>query len=98
MFIVDGNEDETLVCHVCRKPFASLETAWLASRTTGGTAIWTHRSCIDGHAQAVLGASEFRLRRGDFAMKAVIETLLRPPISQAALRDWPRAQALGTSR
>jgi hypothetical protein len=83
MFYVDG-ENELLVCQLCQKPFSSLGTAWLASPADGGAAIWTHRHCIDRHGERVLGSFRYRLRRGDSALRSVIQRLLTvdgfPPV------------------
>ena len=75
MFVVDGNEDESLCCHICTRAFTALERCWLASPSGGGVAIWVHQRCLEGHAQAVVGTAEYRLRRADFAIKALVQRL-----------------------
>jgi hypothetical protein len=75
VILIDVNDDETLVCSLCRRPFRSLETAWLMSPPGGGEARWTHKPCIDGAADVVFGHQAYRLRRGDFAMKSLVQKL-----------------------
>jgi hypothetical protein len=64
MFVVTADESETLCCHICKRAFSTLERAWLASPSGGGQGIWVHQGCLSGKAQALLGTSEYRLRRG----------------------------------
>jgi hypothetical protein len=76
MFFVDEEDRELLVCQLCQQPFQSLTSAWLASPSTGGTAVWGHKRCIDGRGQQVLGSNAYRLRRGDFALRSILQRLL----------------------
>jgi hypothetical protein len=78
MIVIEG-DNETLCCQLCRRPFRSLEEAWLLSPLTGGEGRWVHRRCADGAGPAV-GLSEYRLKRGDFALKSVITRLWRQVI------------------
>jgi hypothetical protein len=80
MFGVTADEDETLCCQLCKRAFAALERAGLASPSSGGQGIWMHKGCLSGRAQAVLGTSEFRMKRGDFALYRLVQRLLAPTI------------------
>jgi hypothetical protein len=95
MFVVTADESETLVCCLCHRAFTTLESSWLLSPSTGGEGRWVHRRCVDGQAMSAFNLEAYRLRRGDFVLRSVIETLMRPPMSPAALRDLPRRQTLG---
>lgn len=74
MFVVDG-ENELLVCQICQKPFQTLASSWLASPADGGPAIWVHRYCLDRHGERVLGSFRYRLRRGDQAIRSLVQRL-----------------------
>jgi hypothetical protein len=80
MFVVDGNEDEMLCCHICKREFVALERSWLASPSGGGPGIWVYQRCLSGRAQSVLGTDQYRLRRGDFALHSLVRRLMAPTI------------------
>ena len=80
MFVVTADESEQLCCQICTRAFAALERAWLASPSGGGRCIWVHKGCLSGRAQAVLGTSEYRMRRGDFALYSLVQRLMAPTI------------------
>jgi hypothetical protein len=75
VFLVRADETEALCCSLCRKAFRSLDTAYLASLPTGGDGRWVHKRCLDGQADVVLGQQIYRLRRGDFVLKALVSKL-----------------------
>ena len=83
-----------LRCAVCRRRFAKLEEAFLAylppAAGTRSEARWLHRKCHE--AQPPAGEAPVRLRRADHALKSLIESLRRPPITQALRKDWPTAK------
>jgi hypothetical protein len=80
MIVIDANEDAWSVCHLCREPFRSLKDIWLLSALNGGEARWVHKRCIEGVAEVAFRLREYRLRRGDFVLKALIQRLHRVPI------------------
>jgi hypothetical protein len=80
MFVVTADEDETLCCHICKRAFATLERAWLASPSGGGQGLWVHQLCLEGNALGVLGTGQYRLRRGDYALHSLVRRLMAPTI------------------
>lgn len=92
MIVVGADETETLCCAVCGRAFTSLERSWLASPAGGGAGVWVHEPCLSGRAQNVLGTEQYRLRRGDFALRAMIERLTQPEriIPERGARDFDR--------
>jgi hypothetical protein len=84
MISTTGDDTEILCCEVCREPFPTLEAAWLAwpvapRRGVSVAAVWVHRRCVDGEALRLFGTGEFRLRRADFAIRALLQRLLWKP-------------------
>ena len=79
MFVVTADESETLCCSRCGDEFQSLERAWLASPVTGGEAFWTHKYCLEGTGPRPRAREVYRLRRGDFALRAIVQRLLFVP-------------------
>ena len=81
-----GGEVMQLRCQRCGRSFRSLEEAFLTYEppAVGAKAVthWCHKKCVAGEAQV-------RLVRGDFALKRLIESLVRPSIPLAALHDRP---------
>jgi hypothetical protein len=75
------DDTETLVCHVCREPFPTLELTWpvVARRGVPVLTVWTHQKCLEGQALLVFGTGEYRMRRADFAIKSVLQRLLFKP-------------------
>jgi hypothetical protein len=55
VIVIGANDDETLCCQICGRPFTSLDRAWLASPAGGGPGVWVHRPCLEGRADRVLG-------------------------------------------
>jgi hypothetical protein len=80
-------EELQLRCSHCGRRFRSLEEAWLAYPVPAlgarAETRWVHRKCLPEPA----GADAPRLLRGDFALRQLVESLVRPPIPRAALQD-----------
>jgi hypothetical protein len=84
MINTESDDTEILCCQVCRQEFAALDQAWMAwpvvpRRGVSVPALWLHRRCVDGEALRLFGTGEYRLRRADFAIRALLQRLLWKP-------------------
>ena len=101
MFIVerprsDGDsavrrESLALRCAICKRQFRTLTEVFMAYTlmAPGEKSIpeWGHRRCLEG-APLAKGVKR-QLWRGDLALRALLETLVKPAIPLTALRDVP---------
>jgi hypothetical protein len=78
------DEEWQLRCHRCGKRFRTLQECWLCYEVPLAGEHSEARCC---HKRCAEGGAQLRLMRSDFALRRLLESLLKPPL--AALKDLP---------